>query len=112
VIISGNSVTLNDIRNIKSIKRKNIAVANTPLCLEATKEGIKACVNAPSANILLNRLGSLKAIKNISVYIEAPRADAIITSRPKPVIRENRIPKLLVNIDFNFIGLFFCYNFI
>ena len=85
-----------------SMKRRNIAVAKTPFCLEAMNEGIKAWVNAPSAKIRLNRLGSLNATRKISLHIEAPSADAVKTSRPRPVTRENRIPKLLVNIDFNF----------
>ncbi len=90
----------------KSKKRRNIAVAKTPLCLEAMKEGIKACVNAPSAKIRRKRLGSLKATKNISDQIEAPSADAISTSRPKPVTRENKIPKLLVKMDLSRIVFF------
>ena len=85
---------------------RNMAVAKTPLCLLAIKEGIKACVKAPSAKIRRKRFGSLKATKNMSDQTEAPSAEAISTSRPKPVTRENKIPKLLVKIDFNRIMLF------
>ena len=90
----------------KSKKRKKIAVAKTPLCLEAMKEGIKAWVNAPSAKIRLKRFGSLKATKNMSDQMEAPKAEAIRTSRPRPVTREKRIPKLLVKIDLSCIMYF------
>ena len=106
VMGSGKKVMSRENAIKKSKNLKNIAVANTPLCFEAMKEGIKACVNAPSAKIRLKRLGSLKATKNISDQIEAPSADAISTSRPKPVTRENKIPKLLVKIDFNCIIYF------
>jgi len=33
--------------------------------------------------------------------MEAPRAEAISTSRPKPVMREMSMPKLLVKMDFS-----------
>lgn len=106
VIGSGKNVMSREKAIKKSRKRKNIAVAKTPLCLLATKEGINACVNAPSAKIRRKRLGSLKATKNISLHMEAPRAEAIRTSRPSPVIRETRIPKLLVKMDLSRISLF------
>ncbi len=99
VMGSGKKVMSSEIDIKKSKNLRKIAVAKTPLCLEATKEGMKACVNAPSAKIRRKRLGSLKAIKNISLQIEAPKAEAIRTSRPKPVTRENNIPKLLVKMD-------------
>jgi hypothetical protein len=51
------------------------------------------------------RLGSLKAIKKISLYIFAPSAEAVKRSLINPKILENRIPKLLVNIALN-IGFF------
>ena len=96
---TGKSVIKREARVRKSKNLKKIAVAKTPFCFEATNEGIKACVNAPSAKIRRKRLGSLKATKNISLHTEAPSAEAISTSRPKPVMRETRMPKLLVNID-------------
>ena len=43
----------------------NILAEKTPLWSVLAKAGIKTCVNAPSAKILRNRFGSLKAIKNI-----------------------------------------------
>jgi hypothetical protein len=101
VIGSGKKVMSKEIAIRKRINLKKIAVAKTPLCLEAIKEGIKACVKAPSAKIRRKRFGSLKAIKNISLHTEAPNAEAISTSRPNPVTLENKIPKLLVKIDFN-----------
>jgi hypothetical protein len=90
----------------KSRNLRKIAVAKTPLCLEATKEGMKAWVKAPSAKIRRKRLGSLKATKNISLHTEAPRAEAMNTSRPRPVTREKSMPKLLVKIDLSLIRLF------
>ena len=101
VMGSGKKVMISENAIKKSKNRKKIAVAKTPLCFDAMKEGIKACVNAPSAKIRRKRLGSLNAIKNISLHTEAPSADAISTSRPKPVTRENKIPKLLVKMDFS-----------
>jgi hypothetical protein len=64
---SGKRVTHKEKPISMRINLKNIAVAKTPFCFEATNEGIKAWVNAPSAKIRLNRFGSLKATKNISV---------------------------------------------
>ena len=107
VMGSGKKVMMREKAMRKSKNRKKMAVAKTPLCLLATKEGIKAWVNAPSAKIRRKRLGSLKAMKNISDQTEAPRAEAISTSRPKPVTRENKMPKLLVKIDFKRIVLFY-----
>jgi len=103
---SGKIVITSEKATRKSRNRKKIEVANTPLCLLAIKEGMNACVKAPSAKIRLKRLGSLKATKNISDHTEAPSADAISTSRPSPVIRESRIPKLLVKMDRSCIVLF------
>lgn len=103
---SGNMETkIEKITNM-SINRKKMAVANTPFCFEEINDGMNAWVNAPSAKIRLKRLGSLKATKKMSVQMEAPRAEAMVTSRPRAVTRENRMPKLLVNIDFNFMGFF------
>jgi hypothetical protein len=107
VIGYGNRVIMieNAIRN--SINLINTSIANTPLCLDAINDGIKACVKAPSANIRRNRFGSLNATKNISLQIDAPSAEAIKTSLKRPVTLENSIPKLFVNIDFNLIMLFY-----
>jgi hypothetical protein len=44
-------------------------------------------------------------MKKISLYMLAPRAEAVIRSRINPRILENKIPKLLVNIALN-IGFF------
>jgi len=99
VIGSGKIVMTREKLTRKSKKRRKIAVAKTPLFLDAMNDGMNACVNAPSAKIRRKRLGSLNATKNISDQTEAPSADAIRTSRPNPVIRESRIPKLLVKMD-------------
>jgi len=106
VMGSGKNVMMSEKVIKKSKKRKSMAVAKTPLCREAINEGIKAWVNAPSAKIRLNRFGNLKATKNMSDQMEAPSAEAISTSRPKPVTREIKIPKLFVNIDRSCIILF------
>jgi len=106
VMGSGKMVIRSEKEIKKSKKRKKIAVAKTPLCLDAMKEGMNACVKAPSAKIRLKRLGSLKATKNISDHTEAPSADAIRTSLPRPVMRESRMPKLLVKIDLSRMILF------
>ena len=58
-------------------------------------------------NIRRKRFGSLKAIKNISLYMFAPRNDAVNKSLKNPKILEIKIPKLLVNIALN-MGFFKC----
>ena len=75
VMGSGKKVMSREKAIKKSKKRKNMAVAKTPLFREAIKEGIKACVNAPSAKIRRKRLGSLNATKNMSLHTEAPKAE-------------------------------------
>ena len=103
---SGNIVIMIDRPKRKSTKRKKMAVAKTPLCAEATKDGINAWVKAPSAKIRRKRLGSLNATINMSNQTEAPSAEVIRMSRTNPVILESSIPKLLVKIDFKRIMLF------
>jgi hypothetical protein len=51
------------------------------------KSGTKAEVNAPSANKLRNKFGSLKETKKASETMPAPKKLAIIISRTKPVKR-------------------------
>lgn len=82
-------------------KTSNIFILKTALCLLRVNAGIKTWVKAPSAKILRKRFGSLKAMKNISLYMFAPRADAVKRSLKNPNIREMRIPKLLVKIALN-----------
>ena len=53
--------------------------------------GNKAEVNAPSAVILRNKLGNLKAIKKISETIPAPKKDAINISLTNPDIRLKKV---------------------
>jgi len=89
---SGNMETKIEKITKMSIKRKKIAVAKTPFCFEEINDGMNAWVNAPSAKIRLKRFGSLKATKKMSVQMEAPNAEAMVTSRPRPVTRENNMP--------------------
>ena len=88
---------------ISIIERKiiNIFAEKTERCFELAYAGIKTCVKAPSAKIRRKRLGSLKATKNISLYMFAPRADAVSKSLKNPKILEINIPKLFVKIDLN-----------
>jgi len=82
-------------------KTKNIFAEKTALCVVLANAGIKTCVKAPSANIRRKRFGSLNAMKNISLYMFAPSADAVKRSRINPKTLDNKIPKLLVNIALN-----------
>ena len=67
----------------------NTAVSLVDLLdLYSAKIGTKACVNAPSAEILLSKLGILNATKNASVTIPAPKIRAIMLSRKNPNILE------------------------
>ena len=81
-------------------------VLKLTLWLFLAYEGINTCVNAPSANILLNKFGSLNATKNISLYIFAPRIEAVKRSLKKPKILETKIPALFVNMCFKIIDTF------
>ena len=85
----------------------NMFAEKTPLCLLRANAGINTCVKAPSAKILRNRFGSLKAMKNISLYMFAPSADAVNKSLKNPKILETKMPKLFVNIALN-MGFFKC----
>ena len=98
---SGRIFTSRVIIRIIEKKSINIFAEKTDLCLECAKAGIKTCVKAPSAKIRRKRLGSLKAIKKMSLYIFAPRADAVNMSLKNPKILETKIPKLLVKIALN-----------
>ena len=83
---------------VSEIKRTE---KNSPAILRASsleafnsfeKVGVKAELNAPSANILRRRLGILKATKKASVSPEAPKMEAMTMSLINPNI-------LLVNIE-------------
>ena len=87
--------------SIKAKNCKKIIVLNLTLYFDCEYAGIKTCVNAPSANILRNKFGSLNATKNISLYIFAPRIEAVNKSRKNPSILDTKIPALFVNIFFN-----------
>ena len=101
VIRDENMLTMMLKIKINTKKCKNIIVENCILYFVLAYAGIKLWVNAPSANILLNKFGSLKAIINISLYIFAPRTEAVNKSLKKPKILEIRIPALFVNICFS-----------
>ena len=96
----GVKISTNVTKNNKiSIKILNISSANFfPCCLLdnfADKQlGIKAALNVPSANNLLNVLGSLKATKKASAKIEAPRKIAIKISLKYPKILLISVKKL------------------
>ena len=77
------------------------------LFADLVKEGIKLWVNAPSAKILLKRFGSLKATKNISLYIFAPSMDALSKSLKRPNIREVSMPRLFVKKFLKIMGIFY-----
>ena len=59
----------------------------------------KATLNAPSANRLRNRFGSLNATKNASAIIPAPRKFAISKSRMKPRTRLTIVQPPTVRMD-------------
>jgi len=48
-------------------------------------------------------------MKNISLYIPAPKTDAVSKSLKNPNILENKIPKLLVNMALN-MGFFVSFT--
>ena len=91
------------IEKIRIIRKNLIKIAAAKLLLYFAwlKAGKKACVKAPSAKTLLKRFGNLKATKNISEYIFAPRIEAVRRSLKNPRTLEKSIPKLLVNIFLN-----------
>ena len=101
----GKIFTSRVITSIIDRKIRKIFAEKTDLCFELAYAGIKTCVKAPSAKIRRKRLGSLNAMKNISLYIFAPRADAVSKSRKNPNILDTKIPKLLVKMALN-IGFF------
>lgn len=109
-------VTKRDKTKIKAKNCKKMIDENRIFCFVCAYAGIKAWVNAPSAKILLNKLGILKAIKKISEKILAPKIEAIKTSLKKPNILETKIPLLLVKIDLIntditlFINYYLCFG--
>jgi hypothetical protein len=92
-------VTRREIKSINNKKLVNVRYENIDLFLDLTKEGIKLCVKAPSAKILLKRLGNLKATKKISLYMFAPSIEAVSKSLINPKILDVSIPILLVKKD-------------
>ena len=67
---------------------KNLMANILPFCFNnLTYIGNKAEVRAPSAVILRNKLGNLKAIKKMSEKIPAPKKAATNISLMKPDIR-------------------------
>ena len=98
---SGTRFTSRVIKSMILRKTRKIFALKTALCVVLANAGIKTCVKAPSAKIRRNRFGSLKAMKNISLYMFAPSADAVKRSLKNPKIRDIKIPKLLVKIALN-----------
>jgi hypothetical protein len=69
------------------------------LALYSARIGIKAWVNAPSAEILLNKFGILNATKKASVATPTPKVAAIILSLKKPRILDKVvIPLTLASV--------------
>ena len=72
--------------------------------------GIKACVKAPSAEILLSRFGILNATKKASLAKPAPKILAITVSLIKPRILDIVvIPPIPKNVFNKFIDNYFLY---
>jgi len=97
----GRRFTSSVIRSMMERKTKKMFAEKTDLCFELAYAGINTCVKAPSAKMRRKRFGSLKATKNISLYMFAPSADAVSKSLKKPKILEINIPKLFVKIALN-----------
>ena len=95
------NVTNNDKISIIINMFLNTVYANLGLNFAFAKEGKKLCVKAPSAKMRLKRFGNLKATKNISEYIFAPRIEALNKSRIKPKILELNIPRIFIIIFLN-----------
>jgi len=75
--------------------------------LNSFKTGTNACINAPSANNLLKKLGILKATKKASVLAEAPKIFANTISLIKPEILDIKVMLPTTNEDLsNEFGLF------
>jgi len=100
---SGNIDTTVENSTIYSRNLLKVAIANAPLLAALAYDGINACTNAPSAKIRLKRLGSLKATRNMSLYIDCPKTEASNIVRTSPATLENRMPKLLEKNALNLI---------
>ena len=95
--------TLVIIRNkIKIIEKKIFESFLDWLCWSRYK-GIKTLLIAPSANILLNKLGNLKANINASESSEAPKKFANKISLKRPVILDIKILELIFDKLLSFI---------
>ena len=62
---------------------------------------MNAALNVPSANSLLNVLGSLKETKNASAKIDAPKNIAINISLKYPKTLLIKVKKLKIYVDDN-----------
>ena len=67
VITPAKSVTTRDKNKIKAVNCKKITLEKVIFLFDFAYEGINTWVKAPSAKILLKRLGSLNATKKISL---------------------------------------------
>jgi hypothetical protein len=98
LIISGAKISPSITVRIKEINKmeKNSSAKSLASLKELfnffAKAGVKAELKAPSAKILLKRLGILKATKKASVKLVAPKKVAIVMSLRRP-------KTLLPNID-------------
>ena len=68
-------------------------------CLDEVQLGIKAALNVPSAKRRLKVFGNLKATKNASANIEAPKKIAIKISLMQPKILLIRVKKPKIEAD-------------
>lgn len=68
--------------------------------------------NAPSAKILLNRFGSLKATLMLSPIGVEPNSDAINCSRTRPNMREINVQKATTTPERNNVTVYFCVLFL
>ena len=69
--------------------------------LVVASTGMKAWLNAPSANRRRNRLGMRKATLKASVSALAPNMEAMMRSRTRPVTREARVSNETVEAALN-----------
>ena len=100
------------IKRIKKSKDKtsepNCIALDLPFVFNIEEKiGINAAENAPSANIRLKKLGSLKATKKTSAITPAPTKAAINISLIKPKILLINVKPLIVKKGFiNFMKIY------
>ena len=87
------------IRIEKNFSAKSFAF-NFPILSFLENAGVKAELKAPSAKILLNMLGILKATKKASVIAVAPNKYAITTSLISPKTLLEKMETDIIAADF------------